>query len=139
MTLESFRPRRAAWGHENTPHTHTHAGFTRLENMHNENPDCMFFNLRRIIVHPHGFTGAAGYVRETRASRCGVLSNSLRQLPDDRGSLSPGIDLSLVGQANRNVREDKEVKTTRQRPAERGRDEPRISAPQCDCGPNGPA
>ena len=42
------------------------ARLTRLANMHNENPDCMFFlELRRIIVRPHGFSaGAAGYVRE---------------------------------------------------------------------------
>lgn len=69
MTLKgSFRPNRAAQGHENTALTHT--GFTRLANMHNENPDCMFFKLRRVIVRPHGFAGAAGYVRESRASRC---------------------------------------------------------------------
>lgn len=59
VTLESIRPNRAAWGHENTLYV-TH-GF------------------RRIIVYPHGFAGAADFVRKSqgRYCRCGALSDGL--------------------------------------------------------------
>lgn len=63
VTLESFRPNRAAQGHENTPYT-LHTGFAPCGSMRNEYPDCMF--QLRIIVYPCGYAGAAGYVRETR-------------------------------------------------------------------------
>ncbi len=110
--------------------------------MHNENPDCMFFNLWRIIVHPHGFAGAAGYVRDTRASRCWLLSNLWNNF---QMTVAVRVQASTFFSrtANKNVKGDKgrktEVKAARQREEERGRDEPQISAPECDCGPNGPA
>lgn len=65
VTLESFRPNRAAQGYENTPYT-LHTGFTHCGSMRNEYPDRMF--QLGIIVYPYGYAGAAGYVRETRVS-----------------------------------------------------------------------
>lgn len=116
---ESFRLSRAAQGHGNTPLTpHTtllNSGFTCLENMRYENQDCMFFKWRRLIVNPCGSTGAAGYVRETRTSRCEVLSNHWSNRCSSRG-----VNLSVVEKWSRTnkcrcekmkVMRDKEWKT----------------------------
>lgn len=69
---ESCRPSRAAQGHENTPlsHTHTHRDLTRLENMHNENPDCMFFKFDVVLQVQRDMLEKPGQVgvRFSRAS-----------------------------------------------------------------------
>lgn len=125
------------WGMR-TPltHKHTHTGLTRLENMHNENPDCMFFSLRGIIVHPHGFAGAVDYVTETRASRCRVLSNHWNNF---QMIVAVWVQASIFLKQKCERGEKAAENGTRQSETERGPDKPRISAPECDCGPNGPA
>ena len=123
VTLKgSCRPSRAAQGHENTPlsHAHTHT-LHALKICIMKTQTVCFSNWR-------GFAGAAGYVRETRASRCEVLfSVEELCLPDDAGSLRQGVDLSCCGAGKGQKAENWNEKNNR---AERGHNKTRLSESQ---------